>query len=134
MGPAVGRIRGRATFRALARPAGRGRSGPLSVSFAPGDGMPPARVAYAIGRRHGNAVHRNRLRRRLRAAVRMAIQPGAPLPPGAYLVAADPAAAGLAHAELARRVAEALFQAASGRAASGRAAEPSRLPHSGSRR
>lgn len=50
----------------------------------------PPRVAYAIGRAHGSAVSRNRLRRRLRAAVhaeRDHLVDGC-----AYLVSAAPAA------------------------------------------
>jgi ribonuclease P protein component len=44
-------------------------------------------VAYAIGRRFGNAVERNRARRRLRAAV--ALQRDALVPGGVYLFAAE---------------------------------------------
>jgi len=44
-------------------------------------------VAYAIGRRFGNAVERNRARRRLRAAV--ALDEALLLPGGTYLLAAD---------------------------------------------
>ena len=44
-------------------------------------------MAYAIGRRTGPAVTRNRLRRRLRAAARQA-----ELAPGAYLVRAEASA------------------------------------------
>jgi ribonuclease P protein component len=47
-----------------------------------------AHVAYAIGRTVGSAVVRNRLRRRLRVAVR-----ALPFPPGYYLIGARPAAA-----------------------------------------
>lgn len=45
-------------------------------------------MAYAIGRAVGPAVVRNRLRRRLRAAVRTSS-----LPPGYYLIGARPTAA-----------------------------------------
>jgi ribonuclease P protein component len=44
-------------------------------------------VAYALGRRFGTAVERNRARRRLRAAV--ALDEALLLPGGAYLLAAD---------------------------------------------
>ena len=44
-------------------------------------------MAYAIGRRFGTAVERNRARRRLRAAI--ALDEALLLPGGAYLVAAD---------------------------------------------
>jgi ribonuclease P protein component len=44
-------------------------------------------VAYAIGRRFGTAVERNRARRRLRAAV--ALDEALLLPGGVYLLAAE---------------------------------------------
>ena len=44
-------------------------SGPVSVVYLDDDGD-RARVGYAVGRRTGGAVERNRLRRRLRAVVR----------------------------------------------------------------
>lgn len=54
-------------------------------------------MAYAIGRRVGGAVDRNRLRRRLRAIV---AEVGPELVPGDYLVSAGPAAHALGHEEL----------------------------------
>jgi ribonuclease P protein component len=55
-------------------------------------------VAYAVGRRVGGAVARNRLRRRLRAVVRAEAEH---LVPGhAYLVGAGPAATTVSHREL----------------------------------
>ena len=68
------------------------------MSFLPGDPSLPPRVAYAVGRRVGPAVVRNRVRRRLRAALlarRADLQPG-----GAYLFGAGPAAATAPFAEL----------------------------------
>ena len=56
-------------------------------------------VAYAIPRTVGPAVDRNRLRRRLRAVT---CELG--LDPGAYLISAGPAAAGLSFDELAEHV------------------------------
>jgi ribonuclease P protein component len=111
---AVGRIHDQATFRALARPAGRASRGAIRVSYVPGSAGGPAsaRVGYAIGRRCGSAVTRNRLRRRLRAIVAQA-RPG--LEPGAYLVLTAPEATSLRFAELAAAVRSAM-EAAAGRA------------------
>jgi ribonuclease P protein component len=53
------------------------------------DGAPRTRLAFAITRRVGSAVVRNRLRRRLRALF-AALAPG--LPSGAILVSAGPGA------------------------------------------
>jgi ribonuclease P protein component len=97
--PAVGliwRVRDRATFAALRR-GRRVRNGPITISWVDGDPAQPPRVAFAIGRRVGHAVERNRLRRRLRAIV----QTLAPtLGYGAYLIGAAPEAAHLPFEEL----------------------------------
>ncbi len=118
--PTVGRICERRIFGALRRPAARARKGPVSVAFVPlvpGAETRSVQVGYAIGRRHGNAVHRNGLRRRLRAAVREAAPT---LTPGAYLLGADPSAAGLSFGRLVQLVGEAMGAAAdSGRAKAG---------------
>ena len=66
---------------------------------------PPA-VAYAVGRRAGNAVARNRLRRRLRAAVHDHADLLAP--DTAYLVGADPSALTMSFASLSAALARAL--------------------------
>lgn len=58
-------------------------------------------VAYSIGRAHGGAVVRNRLRRRLQALL---AQRATRLTPGWYLIGADRAASGLDAAELAHEV------------------------------
>ena len=68
-------------------------------------------VGYAIGRRHGNAVHRNTLRRRLRAAVSEAALDVAP---GAYLLTAEPSATRLAYGRLVEVVRQAMSAAAAG--------------------
>ena len=96
--PPVGviwRIDRRDTFLAL-RSARRVRSGPLAASWVPGDPAEPPRVALAVGRRIGNAVVRNRVRRQLRAIAR-----GRDLEPGAWLFAAAPGVATLTFDELA---------------------------------
>lgn len=110
MAPVVGRIGRRATFRALSRPDGRARRGPVSVDFcqARETGGRPV-VGYAIGRRHGGAVARNRLRRRLREAVRAAAPA---LVPGAYLVRATPGVSELDFEGLRRAVGAAARAAA----------------------
>ena len=107
----VWRIGDRATFEALRRSGTRARRGPVTVTYAPVGAAAEPRVAYAVGRRVGNAVTRNRVRRRLRAAVGQAAE----LRPGAYLVAAGPEAARSSFEELRRQVATALT-AASGTA------------------
>lgn len=71
----------------------------------PGAPNDPARVAYAIGRKVGGAVVRNRLRRRLRAVV---AQLGPELRPGAYLVGATAEAAPLSFGELQAIMSEAV--------------------------
>jgi ribonuclease P protein component len=63
----------------------------------------PPRVAYAVGRGVGNAVTRNRVRRRLRAA--LAAQARVGLPAGWYLVGATPGSARASFAELETAVA-----------------------------
>ena len=108
----IWRVRDRATFEALAEARPR-RAGPVRIRSVPyrGRGLgaaepgPPA-VAYAVGRRAGNAVARNRLRRRLRAAVQ---EHGDLLVPDtAYLVGADPSAVSMSYAALAEALARAL--------------------------
>jgi ribonuclease P protein component len=81
------------------------RRGPVTVTWVAGDPSQPPRVAYAIGRRAGGAVVRNRLRRRLRAIVRE-VRPQ--LHPGAYLVGATGAAASLSYGDLRASVCQAL--------------------------
>ena len=94
----IWRIRDRAEFRAVAR-ARRRRQGPVEVtSCVLGSSTEPPRVAYAVGRNVGNAVVRNRVRRRLRAAVAKHVQA---LTPGwGYLVRASASAADMTFSEL----------------------------------
>lgn len=80
-------ITSRRTFAALRASGRKGGSGPVRLRFlADTSGEGTCRVAYAISRRTGGAVVRNRLRRRLRAAVD---QVAHEMAPGAYLIAPD---------------------------------------------
>jgi ribonuclease P protein component len=110
--PSTGRIRSQPTFQSLRRPAGRARSGVVRAAFvAPDQSSTDAfpLVAYTIGRRCGPAVRRNRIRRRLRSAVTIV---SAELPPGSYLVGADPDAHALPFPQLVAAVSEAMTLAA----------------------
>jgi len=101
--PPVGliwRVRDRATFAALRR-GRRVRRGLLTVAWLPeahdpARSAPPPRVAFAISRKVGPAVRRNRVRRRL---CELARQSG--LAPGAWLVIVNPGAAEAPFATLA---------------------------------
>jgi len=99
----IWRISDRRTFLELQRSGRRARSGVLSVTFVPAPddqstGRPatepdPPRVAFAITRRFGPAVDRNRVRRRLRAAIsEIAGRTPSPVAPGAYLLTVRPEA------------------------------------------
>jgi ribonuclease P protein component len=64
-------------------------------------------VAFAIGRAIGSSVVRNRVRRRLRAALSpLGPQAASPLPPGWYLIGARPDIAALSYAQLTREVSD----------------------------
>lgn len=105
------RIRDRRTFEVLRQSGRRARRGPITVTYAAvGDG-PQLRVAYAVGKRVGGAVVRNRLRRRLRAAV----DEIEGLEPGAYVIAATAAATTLSYEDLRATVKTAMTAAGRGR-------------------
>jgi ribonuclease P protein component len=71
----IGRIRDRRLFEALGSSGRPLRRGLLNVTYVPlGTETPGPLVAFAIGRRFGTAVERNRARRRLRAAFATAAQ------------------------------------------------------------
>ncbi len=91
-------VRGRDSFSALSRHGRRIREGPVTVVHLGLDHEP--RVAFAIGRGVGPAVVRNRLRRRLRALWREALESNPPPPAGDYLIVTAPPAALLAISEL----------------------------------
>jgi ribonuclease P protein component len=105
----IWRVRDRATFSVLVR-AERHARGPVTIRYVPGESGAPPRVAYAVGG-VGNAVVRNRLRRRLRAAVASAqaeLTAG-----GAYLVSGRREALTMPFDALVEALA-ALFRAAGG--------------------
>jgi ribonuclease P protein component len=83
----------------------------VRAAFAPVDEAAPGvfpQVGYAIGRRCGSAVVRNRLRRRARAVVR---EEASSLPRGAFLVRLEPGASSLSAAKFRHDVSEALRRA-----------------------
>jgi ribonuclease P protein component len=93
----IWRVRGRAAFAALSR-APRATCDPLSVRVLHGSTDAPPRVAFAIPHAVGSAAVRNRVRRRLRAAL---AADAALLRVGAsYLVSARPRAADLTYREI----------------------------------
>jgi ribonuclease P protein component len=102
----IGRISDRATFTRLRRSGRRARRGPVTVTWVAGEPTEPTRVAYTVGRRVGGAVIRNRVRRRLRAAVAEA---SPYLRPGPYLIGAGPEAARVPYRELRAAVCEAVI-------------------------
>jgi ribonuclease P protein component len=121
----IGRISDRATFDALRHSGRRARQGPVTVVFVPGDddgrvvsdaghARREVRVAYGVGRHVGSAVVRNRVRRRLRAAIREVDRERGGLHPGAYLVTARPEAAGMTYLHLKRSLADACEAVAEG--------------------
>ena len=91
----IWRIRERSAFTRLAREGRRTRAGVLWCTYIPDPAATPPRVAYALGRALGPAVVRNRLRRRLGASLR-----NISLPPGLYLIGAQPTAAQRSRSEL----------------------------------
>jgi ribonuclease P protein component len=99
------RIREQSAFADLRRRGRRARSGPVSVTWVEGAAGQPPRVAYAVGKVVGNAVVRNRVRRRLQAVVAGV---AADLGPGTYLIGAGPAAATAPYGALATSLHRAL--------------------------
>ena len=107
----VGPIRSRRTFEALRHTPFRGRSGPCSVSFLQQSAWSRTEVAYAINRQVGNAVVRNRLRRRMRAIM---AEQAPSLPVGAYVVSTGPTGRTLGFDELKVAMSQALEKATGG--------------------
>ncbi len=79
----------------------------LQVAPAPADVRPPARVGFTVSRKVGNAVARNRVRRRLREIARQVI-PGEARPDLDYVLVGRQAALARDFATLRRELQEAL--------------------------
>ena len=102
-------VRGRKAFAELRRSRQRVFSGPVRVQFIPASNSEEARrFAYAVPRRVGTAVERNRCRRRLRAAI---AETSSSIPAGSYLVAIDKGVRDLPFQELRARVVHAMQRA-----------------------
>jgi ribonuclease P protein component len=82
----------------------------LSLRYSYGGSTDPPRVAYAIGRGAGSAVDRNRMRRRLRAAVAACAHDLAA--GGAYLFDAERAVLSLGYSDLCEAVSSLVRRAA----------------------
>jgi ribonuclease P protein component len=93
----IGRIQDRTTFERLRVEAQRTRAGELWCAALPDDTGGRPRIAYAIGKRVGTAVVRNRLRRRLKA---IAEAHADLVHPGSYLIGARLGAAQCSYEEL----------------------------------
>lgn len=94
-------VRARLDFAALSRSRSRGRSGPIWVvhAGAPDAEPPVVRVAYAVSKKVGGAVVRNRVRRRLRPLIDQ-LDRERRLAPGGYLVGAHPDVVDLSGSDL----------------------------------
>ena len=103
-------IRSRHTYAELRRPSGRGRQGPVTVSYLERLDWERSEVAYAVNRNVGSAVQRNLLRRRMRAIL---AEHADELPTGAYLVRSGPGGPSLDFHELKVAMSQALDKATS---------------------
>ena len=101
----IDRIRSRQTFLALRRSGRRGRAGSVSITYLEQDSWSRPQLAFAISRKVGNAVVRNRLRRQLRG---LFVEAREVTPAGAYLVSMGPGAARLPFTELRKAMNQAL--------------------------
>jgi ribonuclease P protein component len=107
--PAAHRLTDGETFRRAVRRGRRAGSTTLVAHLALVDGPGPARIGFVVSRAVGNAVVRNRVKRRLRHLAGEHLAALQELPGAAVLVVrAQPAAARASHAELRRDLARCL--------------------------
>lgn len=104
MPPLLGRIHGKKAFDYL-KSSGIRVSTPLFTATFAADpsavAANEARVAYALNRKFGTAVKRNRFRRRLREVLRLYEQPALA---GSYLFICRPQAQNLSQSELCQEI------------------------------
>ncbi|WP_076829903.1 MULTISPECIES: ribonuclease P protein component [unclassified Frankia] len=111
--PRGSRVRTKSDHAILGRSGRRIRAGSIVVHSMHTDVDSPPRAGFVVGRRVGNAVVRNRVRRRLREQTRSRLPL---LPPGtAVLVRALPEAATATSADLGRSLDSAFGAVRSGR-------------------
>jgi ribonuclease P protein component len=112
--PQLWRITDRRSFEELRRRGRRVRRGPLTLTWLPPDAgaATPPQAGFAIGRATGGAVVRNRVRRRLRAALRQLLVEDR-LPAGTYLLGAQAEVATMPWSALVSEVADAVAEATS---------------------
>jgi ribonuclease P protein component len=91
----IDRVRDRRTFARLRRAGVKVRTDPLWCWFVDDQMVRPPQVAFALNRALGNAVTRNRLRRRLRSILN-----DIDVPPGIFLIGATRDACELTYVEL----------------------------------
>lgn len=100
----------RATFQSFRRPDGRARRSGIRVAYVVVEPAKiPVQAAFSVTKRCGNAVVRNRIRRRLRSAL---CQISRDLEPGAYLLSPEPEVATMTYRDLVENVATAAADAA----------------------
>ncbi|MGI9608607.1 MAG: ribonuclease P protein component [Acidimicrobiales bacterium] len=101
-------IRDRETFAELRRSAVQVRSSDLRLRFVAESTHDDLRIAYAIPRKVGPAVARNRIRRRIRGVLEECRVTEPSFPNGAALVIVHPGARDRSYQELRRQVLELL--------------------------
>ena len=99
----IHRIRDRRSFDRLASDGHRIRRSALWCTWCPEPDSIATSVAFAFGRAFGPAVHRNRIRRRILAILRL-LDATTPLPPGLLVIGGSPALIELTFDQLTERV------------------------------